>query len=248
MIINSQEVFLLNRYISLEYFSEMREVWEEMVLHVDAGLTRFIQASPSDYKKRRLPEKPDVVWGHHVLPNFRRTLQTLNDGVILLSHGDYKGLSCAHGPLNDFKGQMHFWSGWLDDLDEIRYRELLHKAVLMASNVTATDHASWSPGDLSADYREESRGPLMPPKSWPAYQRNSDIVVASGAKVSISGIYVPDIENSCTEFLNANRKMAPLARVFVRIKDLFAPDTGLKYGEQAEFAKKPCTWKILEVT
>ena len=246
MKINPKEIFLIERYISLDYFAELRDIWGEMVQHVDGCLTNFVAALPLNYRNRPLPEQPDMVWGDRVLPNFRNTFQSLNDGVILLSHGDFSGLNCAHGPLNDFKGQLDFWSGWMNESDEIRYSELLHEAIRMASNITATESASWSPGDLLADYHEESRGPLMPPVNWPTYQINGRISVASGVKVEISGIYTPDIENSCAEFLCTNYKAAPLARVFFRMKELIAPDTGIKYGEQAEFRKEPCKWIKVE--
>lgn len=246
MAIIPKEIYLLERYISVDYFSELRDIWEAMVQHVDVCLNNFVTALPSDYRNRPLPEQPDIVWGDRVVPNFRNTFRSLNDGVILLSHGDFSGLNYAHGPLNDFKGQFDFWSGWMTETDETRYSELLHKAVQMASNITATESARWNPGDLSSDYHEESRGPLEPPMNWPIYQSNAKISVASGVKVAISGIYVPDIENSCAEFLNANYKSAPLARLFVRMKELIAPDTGLKYGEQPEFVKKPCNWIKVE--
>ena len=242
MKIISKEIFLIERYISLDYFSRLRDIWEGMVKHVDVCLNNFVTALPADYRNLPLPEQPDIVWGNRVIPNFRNTLQSLNDGVILLSHGDFSGLNCAHGPLNDFKGQLDFWSGWMNETDEVRYSELLHKAVQMASNITATESASWSPGDLSSDYHEESRGALEPPVNWSMYQSNAKISVASGSKVAVSGIYIPDIENSCAEFLNANYRSAPLARVFVRMKELIAPDTGIKYGEQPEYIKKPCNW------
>ena len=217
-----------------------------MVKHVDECLNKFVARLPADYHNRPLPEQPDIVWGDRVLPNFRNTLQSLNDGFILLSHGDFSGLNCAHGPLNDFKGQLDSWAGWMTETDEIWYSELLHKAVQMASNITATESASWSPGDLSSDYHEESRVPLVPPLNWPVYQSNAKISRASGDKVAISGIYVPDIENSCAEFLNANYRSAPLARVFLRMKELIDPSTGLKYGGQPEFTKRPCKWIKVE--
>ncbi len=245
MKIEPKEIFLLERYLSLDYFADLRDIWGDMVDHIDKCLSEVLTRSTSDYRKGPHPEQPEV-WSFRVLPNFRSTFRNLNEGFALLSHGDFSGLNCAHGPLNDFKGQMDYWSGWMNELDEIRYCELLHNAVEMASNIIATEAASWNPGDLSANYREDCRGLLMPPLSWPIYTTNLSISIQSGSKIGISGIYIPDIENSCAEFLNANYTMAPLARVFVRMKELFAPDTGIKYGEQAEFTKKPCKWIKVE--
>lgn len=243
MKINPQEIFLLERYISLEYVAELRDTWEEMTRHVDACLTRFVKSLPLDYRARPLPEQPDIVWGDRVLPNFRNTLQHLNNAVILLSHGDYSGLNFTYGPLSDFKGQLDFWSGWMSDEDEIQYYTLLNKAVLLASNTNTTDCANWSPGTLSTGYNENNRGSLFPPASWPSYRVAAGAGVTSGEKVKSPGIYVPDLEGSCAQFLH---KTTPLAKVFIGMKELFAPDTGLKYGEKAEFTKQPCTWKKVE--
>jgi len=96
--LNPQEIYLLERYISLEYFSELRETWEKMIRHIESCLDNFMRNLPRNYRSRPVPEQPDVVWGHRVLPNFRNTLQGLNTGFILLTHGDYKGLSYASGP------------------------------------------------------------------------------------------------------------------------------------------------------
>lgn len=244
MKINPQEIFLLERYISIEYIANLRDVWEEMTQHVDACLANFVKALPLDYRDRPLPQQPDIVWGDRVLPNFRNTLANLNNAVILLSHGDYSGLNFTYGPLSDFKGQLDFWSGWMIDEDDMRYHTLLSEAVMMATNINATDSASWDPRELSTDYDDNNRGALVPPAIWPTYQFSKNVtVLTSGEKVNLPGIYVPDLEDTCAQFLH---KTAPLAKVFIGMKDLFAPDTGLKYAEKAEFTKKACTWRRIQ--
>jgi hypothetical protein len=244
--INPQEVYLLQRYTSVEYFCELRDTWEALVLHVDSCLDQFMRALPPDYRSRPLPEQPDIVWGQRVLPNFRSTLQSLYTGVILLSHGDFSAFKHAHGPTGDFKGQLDYWSAWMSEADEGHYGELLTKAVAMASNITSTDGAHWDPTNLTTEYQANSRGPLNPPSSWPVYQTNPRISVASGAKTMVAGIYVPDVENSCAQFLNPAYPQCPPAIVQVGTKELFAPDTGIKYGEQAEFETRPCVWHKVE--
>ena len=243
MKINAQEIFLLDRYISLEYTADLRDVWEEMTLHVSACLARFVNSLPVDYRTRPLHARPDIVWGGRVLPNFRNTLGNLNTAVIRLSHGDLSGLNFTYGPLSDFKGQLDYSSGWMSDEDDIQYHTLLGEAVLLASNINTTDCGSWDPGSLSTEYDERNRGPLSRPAAWPNYRVATGEVVFSGEKVKSPGIYVPELEGSCAQFLY---KTAPLAKVFIGMKELFAPDTGLKYGEKAEFTKQPCTWKKVE--
>jgi hypothetical protein len=242
--LNPQEIFLLERYISTEYFCELRDTWEEMVKHVEACLDGFMRNLPKNYRSRQLPEQPDVVWGGRVLPNFRNTLQGLYTGFILLTHSDYKGLSHAWGPLSDFKGQMDFWSGWMSRMDENLYGELLNKCVTLAGTISRTESAGWAPFAL-ANYREEW-GPLNPPANWPRYTLNTNVFVASGDKLERSGIYVPDVDNSCSQFLSTEYDEAPAARVRVRVDPILDPATGEKYDEQPVFEERSCTWYLVE--
>jgi hypothetical protein len=141
-----------------------------------------VHARPApDYRSRQLPEQPDIVWGERVLPNFRDTLQGLCTGYIMVSHEDLAGLHFAHGPKNDFKGQMDFWSGWMN----------------------------------------------------------------TGAKTVQSGIYMPDLDSSCPQFLSTDYEKAPKTVVLLGTTELF-DDTGEKYGEQPNFSKYDCTWYLVE--
>lgn len=213
--INPQEVFLLERYISADYFGQLRNVWGEMITQVETSLDRFMSNLPLDYRNRPLPEQPDAVWGERVLPNIRDTFQYLCDGYIRLTQGDFFGLDFCHGPLNDFKGQQDFWAGWMEPAEHDKYHELLMTAVEMATNIRATKSALWEPTDLGADYMPEVRGPLNPPDAWPAYQINSRVSVPSGSTPSVSGVYVPSVSASCAEFLSMEFGPAPEAKVLL---------------------------------
>ena len=68
-----QEVYLLERYSSLEYFVVLRDEWTVLVRHVERCLEAFTERLPVDYRDRQLPDQPDIVWGERVLPNFRST-------------------------------------------------------------------------------------------------------------------------------------------------------------------------------
>jgi hypothetical protein len=244
--INPQEIYLLERYTSVEYFGELRDTWGKLVSHVDACLAAFIQNRSLNYRSRPLPQQPDIVWGEHVLPNFRDSLQSLCSGFVKLSHGDMAGLHSAHGPMGDFKGQMEYWSGWMPKADQYMYNDLLKKSVTMASNITTTEGAYWTPGSLS-NYSEH-RGPLNPPAQWPAYRINRNVSVVTGEKTEKNGIYVPDIDRSCAQFLSTKYAKAPSASVLVRFDDLLHPITGEKYAEQPVFEERSCTWYLVERT
>lgn len=244
--INPQEIFLLERYISLDYCGELRDAWGEMIKYVEDCLEHYMQNLPLDYRNRPLPEQPDAVWGEHVLPNFRDSFQSLCEGYIRISHGDLTGLHFAVGPCSDFKGQMEFWADWMGEEPVEEYRRLLGGAVTMASNIQFTEGAYWDAGNLSYDYDESSRGPLNPPANWPQYKLNPLIQVASGQPVKQCGIYLPDVDNSCAQFLSTNYDVTPEASVFVRMRDIFHPVTHAKEYETPEHEKRPCIWTLVE--
>jgi hypothetical protein len=43
---NPQEIYLLERYPSLDYFCELRDTWADMVKHLETCLDRFMQNLP----------------------------------------------------------------------------------------------------------------------------------------------------------------------------------------------------------
>ncbi|HEY4317383.1 MAG TPA: hypothetical protein VGN04_07260 [Herbaspirillum sp.] len=244
--INPQEIYLLERYTSLEYFGELRDAWGKMIKHLECCLDEFMRNLPLDYRNRPLLEQPDAVWGERVLPNFRSTFASLCEGYIQLSHGDFGGLGAANGPMSDFKGQTDYWSGWMTREDENIYGEFLNLAVRNAGNIQLTEGAYWDAGTLSIRYHVPSRGPLNPPATWPAYRLVPSITVETGVHIPQSGIYLPNIDNSCAEFLSKEYDVAPKASVFVRTEDIINPKTKLKYDERAVHEKHPCIWTLVE--
>ena len=200
--LTAQECYLLERYTSLEYYGRMRDAWEAMVRYVEDLLDRYMQHLPDAYRNRPLPKQPDVVWGERVLPNFRSTLQSLYDGYIKLSHGDWSewgGIRVS----NDFRGQTEFWPGWMDEVElgaSDKYFDLINVAVELATNVNATGHAWWSKGELGDRYSTE-RGPLDPPSVWPRYRLDPSIRVASGEPVANAGLYWPEAPDAAIQFL-----------------------------------------------
>lgn len=242
--LKTQEIFLLERYISAEYFCDLRDIWADMVKHLETCLGTFMQNLPKNYRARSLPEQPDAVWGGRVIPNFQNTLQGLNSGYILLTHGDLSGLTYSWGPLSDFKGQMDYWSGWMLRPDENIYVELLNKAVTLAGNISVTERAGWAPFQL-AEYGDYL-GPLDPPPQWPKYRIQGTISVSTGRKLEQSGIYVPDVEHSCAQFLCVSYGTAPAAKVHVGMRPLLHPTTGEKYAEEPVIEERDCTWYLVE--
>lgn len=193
-----QEIYLLERYISLEQFGKMRDAWRDMLNYTEDLLRRFMHHLPADYRRRQLPEQPDIVWGERVLPNFRDTMRILDDAYIKLAHGDLDAIGRAHGVKNDIRGQSDFWSGWMNEVEsgaEDKYYDLLHKAGHYAKPITRTSSGIWSPGALTTRYDKVVNEPLNPPPTWPTYRLNPQVTVKSGDRVPQTGIYLPDVDH-----------------------------------------------------
>lgn len=202
-----QEIFLLERYSSLEYYGLARDAWEDVVKYVADCLTRFMNDLPLDYRSRPLREQPDIVWGERVLPNFQDTLAYLYDGYIKRSHCDWSCYQGFQGGINgDIRGQREFSDAWFDEVEpggSDKYSELLHRAGRYADPIWRTAGAYWLSGALGARYNPDSRGPFPNVEAWPRYRLNSEVVVMSGEPVPRTGIYLPEIDDSCAQFLIA---------------------------------------------
>lgn len=216
----SQEVYLLERYVSAQYFSEMRDAWEAMICVAEKALELFERNLPAQYRNRPLSLQPDIVWGERVLPNFRYTLDCLNSGFIKLTHGDVGALWLAGNVKSDFAGfSRDYSSEWMNEPSVAsimsnaseKFCNSLSEARTHAGNISFTVDAAWSVGALSSRY-SESRGPLNPPDEWPLYGLNQQCRVATGESVQVSGIYIPDVDDASAAFMVAGDDACP-ARV-----------------------------------
>lgn len=199
-----QEIYLLERYSSLDYFGEMRDAWAKMLDAAEQALRQFMTQLPADYRKRHLSMQPDAVWGGRVLPNFRSTMASLNRCFIELSHGDFSALKMAGGVLSDIKGQtFDYPAEWMPKDLEDQFWHWQGVASERARNISATVNANWLIGELSDEY-DVCRGPLNAPPSWPTYRLSPSVSVRSGEPVQVAGIYLPACDDSCAEFLYRN--------------------------------------------
>ena len=197
-----QEIFLLERYSSLNYFGEMRDAWAKMLDAAEQALRQFMTQLPADYRNRHLSMQPDVVWGGRVLPNFRSTMAYLNKGFIALSHGDFSALGMAGGVLSDIKGQtFDYPADWMPKDLEDQFWYWQGVASERAGNISITIQAHWKIGSLSFRHTDTDRGLLNPPASWPLYRLNTSVTVKTGEPVPVAGIYLPACDDSCAQFL-----------------------------------------------
>lgn len=244
MSIILQEIKLLELFSSSDYFGKMRDKWEQVVSHTESCLDAYMNHLAPNYRSKPVPEQPDVVWGHRVLPNFRHTLEQLNEAYIRLTHGDTNALAYADNVRSDFKGQLDYSPDWMSELDQRIYSETMNRAVAMAHNISITEHAWWARIDPESHIKEFNEFPTL--SSACNYRVNRNVYVRSGDKTQVSGIYAPDMENCCPQFLGSHRDSAPATKMWIGIEDLLHPETGEKYDEQNIYKKVDCTWYLVE--
>ena len=228
-----QEIYLLERYTTLEYFGEMRDAWDAMVTLAENCLAEYVRHLPPDYRSRPLPEQPDITWGEVVLPNFRYTRQSLMGSYIEISHGDMDALGSAGNVRSAVTGQQSDYPPfWMTDEQQSKYYALMGVASEHARNISATVDATWKAGNLAARYHAPSRGPLNPPQ-WPTYRLNPSIKVITGKAVPKTGCYLPEIDDSCAAFMIAGEEAWPA-------------NVGYDETTMQNISEDPTTWTLIE--
>ncbi|UCV04956.1 hypothetical protein [Dechloromonas denitrificans] len=196
-----QEIYLLERYSSLDYFGQMRDAFEACVKAAENALGEFMKHLPPDYRNQPLWKQPDAVWGERVIPNLQFSLQGVFNGYIRLSHGDFEGLALAGNVTSSFAGVNRDYDiEWMPEPFQSEYDRNERIASELASNIFHTQQGNWSIGSLSSRYHD-CRGPLNAPPSWPIYRLNHAITVKTDDKVPQNGVYLPDAPNSAAQFL-----------------------------------------------
>lgn len=236
-----QEVYLLERYSSIEYFEPMRDAFEACVKAAEGALAEFMRHLPPDYRSRPMGQQPDIVWGETIIPNLQFSLRGVNNGFISLTHHDARGL-CTAGNLNTaFTAiQRDYDCEWMPEPYYSQYDNNEIVARELAFNISYTEQGNWKIGSLTSRYQEISRGPLNAPPSWPLYRLNPAVRVGPNEKVTHSGVYLPDAPNSCAQFLVAGYA-PPEANVQPAPEEL---------NEQGYFRqpteRHPATWTLIE--
>jgi hypothetical protein len=231
-----QEIYILERYSSVAYHSTMVDSWRQMLDVAETALERFMMHLPSDYRKKPLPEQPDIVWGERVLPNFRATMEVLEESLIGHQNGDVREISAGDAVRNDCIGQMRdFPPEWMNEPEQDEFYRWRTLAWHHASNMRATYHASWAKGDLTTRSTDDSRGPFDPPPSWPKYTLDHSVRCKPGEPLKQSGIYLPDCDDSCAQLLIINPAFPE------------AQDANIGYDEtrMQNVSTAPTTWTLI---
>lgn len=232
--IRPQEIYLLERYSSAEYFKDLVEAFKNMLDAAERALDIFMSDLPYDYRDRHISEQPDIVWGERVLPNFRSTMQALHIGYKELLDGDLSALQYAGNVATDFRAQrVDYWPDWMDETNLALFDQWQAQASVLASNIMNTVFGGWLVRYLTEDYDSQYFGELNLPKTLPVYRYNSIVYVRSGEMVPLDGIYVPLVSDASAQLMlkghDAYEALVGLS------------ESGLQYGHE-----EPVEWMLVE--
>lgn len=195
-----QEIYLLERFCSIERFGELRDSWRAMIDVGENLMARYMRQLSHDLRSRPSFMQPDLVWDQHVFVNLRSIMRELDEAYIKRAAGDHSFLSRALGVTQ----AMHvvnteYDSSWMNEVEtggQGKFFTLLYEAERLAWPITITTSGVWGPGELTLEYAEIVKEPLNPPASWPVYRLNPKVRMRSGDRTPQTGIYLPDVDNS----------------------------------------------------
>lgn len=234
--LNPRQIFVLERYSSLPYYSDMRDAFARMLEVAEEALRQFMLELPADYRSRPTWEQPDRSWGEVVLPNMRWTMQALDDGWVQLQSGDFDGLGMAGNVTTALAGmQRDFVFDWMSPAQWQAFDSAWTSCSRSSFNIQLTYQASWSLHALTRDDPQalSARGPLNAPPSWPQYRVNPSVKVQTDAAVPRTGIYLPDADLGSAQFLIEGHD-GPLAEVAETV------------ATNASVNDVPTTWTLVE--
>ncbi|MCC4116959.1 hypothetical protein LLG90_16515 [Aromatoleum toluclasticum] len=199
-----QEIYLLERYTSADYFRKLRDAFAETVQAAEEALAHVMLTLPPDCRSHPRWQQPDITWGGVVLPNFRDTLQRVEDAYVALLRGDPSAIATAGNVNTAFAGQgRDYPCDWMPSAFLTRFLNGYVRCSTYADNIAFTAFLGWVGGDLTNRYDTDSRGPLDAPPTWPIYRLNPAVRVATDEPVTVTGVYLPDADESCAQFFYA---------------------------------------------
>ena len=223
-----QQIYLLERYSSKEYFGLMRDAFKAMVKAGYAALDEFMLHLPRDYRSRELWEQPDIVWGERVLPNLSKTEMYVDMAWDKLEAGDFSGLDAANNVSNDFCAMSDGYSTeWMSEPFRSEFDAKWMLAARLNSGICDTVNRNVRFGSLYyPTWAEEKEDwdvyweDFPPPKTWPIYRLNPDVQVYTDETVKHTGIYLPAADRSCPMFMYVGGFEAGEAGVDVEGKEV----------------------------
>jgi hypothetical protein len=209
-----QEIYIIERYSSTELFGQMRALFKDVVATGWAALDEYMRHLPRDYRSKPLYDQPDAVWGELVLRNFQQTADGLDRAWLRLTEGgDRSAIEVACNVGTAFTGMIRDYSAeWMPEPFKTRFYEGQHKAWDLARQINFTVLCGWNFRDLYyPTWAEEKRKwdfhweLFPPPATWPVYKLNPEVQIRTDEKALQTGIYLPEVDESCPELIFAGR-------------------------------------------
>ncbi|MEE3664563.1 hypothetical protein V2I52_22020 [Brenneria sp. g21c3] len=244
-ILHPQECYLLERYTSVDYYRRRWEAYNAFVEHCEQQVELFMQNLPADLRRRPAWEQIDIIWQNRVLPNIRDTLSGLDRSYVRLQHNDPNAYITGGGVNSDNKGLTDYWpERWMSPPALQRYSDLFSLGSMLDMMVHGTVSSNWDEGNLTYLYSEQFFGPLDLPAQIPRYRLDTSVVLGPNDPVTVTGIYLPDVEYACAQFFHPFSYLPHVAPQGKARSDYISPEGKRDYHwEQIE--NVPATWTLI---
>lgn len=242
----AREVYLLERFSSEEHLWALRCAWKAMLDHAENILSRYQQQLPNGDAARHISQQPDQVWGQHVLIQFRYTMAMLDYSHEQRKKGDFTALNVACGVTTDLRSQsMDYPADWMDEVESgaaAQFAVLRDHVSDLAWPMVRTIEGVWQPEGLGMNYATlHPNLPLNLPANLPAYQLNTQVTVKTGERTTVTGFYLPNVDNSFPTLLihSEDEHWGVACAAKFSTKELDKTWFG---------AEQACTWTLIERT
>ena len=245
-----KEIYLIEQFLSYEYYYETVKLWEELIEYAEELLDKYSAHLAPDHRAQHPSHQADYVWGTIVLPNFKATLHHLIDGLEELKEGYLPILGRMSSVGNDIIAQERDYPcDWMGEINKDADQEFQDKITVVstrANNIYVTFDYSpqwdykWFEDMYSKwgidviHYNPVDVGVKMS-NPLPIYRLNYDIRVETDHPIMVSGIYRSTEPYSACKFLMKEKNIydgmfgdwvtAPQVRSFQNNPDHFTKDT-----------------------
>ncbi|WP_072065948.1 hypothetical protein [Brenneria goodwinii] len=244
-ILHPQECYLLERYISVDYYRRRWEAYKAFVEHCEQQVELFMQNLPANHRRRPAWEQIDITWQNRVLPNIRGTLSGLARSYARLQHNDPNAYITGGGVNSDNKGLTDYWpERWMSQQALQRYSDLFSLGSMLDMMVHGTVSSNWDEGQLTYLYDESAFGPLDLPAQIPRYQLDTSVVMGPNDPVTVTGIYLPDVEYACAQFFHPFSYLPHVAPQG-KIRSEYITRQGERDYGWEKIENVPATWTLI---
>lgn len=203
--LNPEEIWMMEQYVSADYYLRALEAWRKVVVHVENMLDEYEKLPLKNRRNREEWEQADAVWGCHLMPSFYNTLNNMERSYLAIREGHIEDATSWNGPSYQRRGSSEYWSGWMGKEGEAKFNQLIGDASDLI------DHSHWTvSGTTNCFSLKLSKGydvcHINPPKKFPTYRLSESVSFKSGEVVPQNGLYAPEQEFGSLRFWRKGQK------------------------------------------